>query len=503
MTASPDTLTQHRPRTRSFLDRLNVQTILLVLVFAGILASAIRPATDPDLWWHLRTGQLILETGAIPHTDPFSFTFQGQPWITHEWLTEVLIYGLYQLGGYGLLIITFALMVTAAFVLTYLRCPQPSRPYLAALALLLGVFMSAPTFGVRPQMVSLLFTSVVLFLLDRYRQDPRLRYVLPLPLLMGPWVNLHGGYILGIGIIAVVLAGQFLEWVLARRTNSGEEAVPSLRPVLVLAAVLATCIVATLANPSGVQIWAYPLRTLGNSTIRQYITEWQSPDFHNLNMLPLLVMILALVGLGMAGRQRVRLPDLLLTLIFAFFALQSARHISLFALVAVPVLAEEVSSLVKVPATVRFPPRWVWLGPVLALAVLVLPAGRFIRSMTQQPQAESAGFPQKATDWILAHQPAGPLFNDYNWGGYLIWRLGSAYPVFIDGRAQDVYTPDFITQYANTVSGTPGWRDTFERYGIRLALIQPDTALADALRHTPGWTVGYEDMQSVVFAFSG
>ena len=503
MTASQDTLTQHRPRTRSFLDRLNLQTILLVLVFAGILASAIRPATDPDLWWHLRTGQLIVQTGAIPHTDPFSFTFQGQPWITHEWLTEVLIYGLYQLGGYGLLIITFALMVTAAFVLTYLRCPQASRPYLAALALLLGAFMAAGFVGVRPQVVSLLFTSVVLFLLDRYRREAKLRYVLPLPFLMALWVNMHGGYILGIGVIGVVLAGQFLEWLLARRACSPEQAAASLKPILVLTAVLLVCNLATLANPNGVKIWTYPFRTLGDPAIRTYIDEWQSPNFHDPSVLPLLLMILALIALGMTGRERVRLPDLLLTLIFAFFALQSVRHIPLFALVAVPVLAQDVISLVQVPAAVRFPPRWAWLGPVLALAVMALPVQRLVGYVADQPTAVAANYPQGAAEWILAHRPAGPLFNDYNWGGYLIWRLNLAYPVFIDGRAQDVYTPDFITQYANTVSGTPGWRDTFERYGIRLALIQPDTALADALRHTPGWTVGYEDMQSVVFVASG
>jgi hypothetical protein len=501
MTTAPDTLTQSRARPLP--GKFNLQTVLLVLVFAPILSMAIRPATDPDLWWHLRTGQLIVQTGAIPHTDPFSFTFQGQPWITHEWLTEVLIYGLYQLGGYDLLIATFALVVATAFVLTYLRCPQGSRPYLAALAVLLGVFMSAPTFGVRPQVVSLLFTSIVLFLLDRYRQEAKLRYVLSLPFLMALWVNLHGGYILGIGIIAVVVSGELLEWLFIRRTKREEPNVPSLKPILVLLAVLATCILATLANPNGLEIWTYPFRTLGDSAVRAYIDEWQSPNFHNLNMLSLLLMILALIGLGMAGRQRVRLPDALLTLIFAFFALQSVRHIPLFALVAAPVLAEEITSLVQVPSTVHFPPRWAWLGPVLALAVLVLPAGRLMRSVAEQPQAESSGFPQKATDWILAHQPAGPLFNDYNWGGYLIWRLNPAYPVFIDGRAQDVYTPDFITQYANTVSGTPGWRDTFERYDIRVALISPGSALADALRHTPGWTAGYEDEQTVVFVFSG
>ncbi len=104
----------------------------------------LRPIADPDFWWHLRTGQLISQTGSIPHSDPFSFTNNGKPWIAHEWLSELFFYGLYKIGGYAALILTFSTIITAAFLFAYLRCPPETRPYIAGFALLLGAIATAP-----------------------------------------------------------------------------------------------------------------------------------------------------------------------------------------------------------------------------------------------------------------------------------------------------------------------------------------------------------------------
>ena len=103
--------------------KLTIRQVFFIVLFLCLFLMTLRPIADPDFWWHLRTGQFILQTHAIPHIDPFSYTKAGQPWITHEWLSELLIYALFRLGSYGLLIFTFSIIITAAFLLTYLRSP--------------------------------------------------------------------------------------------------------------------------------------------------------------------------------------------------------------------------------------------------------------------------------------------------------------------------------------------------------------------------------------------
>ena len=190
--------------------KLSIRLAFSIALFLGIFLLTIRPIADADFWWHLRTGQLIAQTHTIPHTDPFSFTKYGAPWITHEWMSELLIYALFLLGSYGLLIFFFSILVTGAFALVYLRCPPDTRPYIAGFTLLLGAISTAPTWGVRPQMISLFNACLFLYLLDRYRITGRLKFLIPLPLIIFVWANLHAGYFIGIALIAIYILGGLI-----------------------------------------------------------------------------------------------------------------------------------------------------------------------------------------------------------------------------------------------------------------------------------------------------
>ena len=201
--------------------KLPIRQIFFIVLFLGLFLMTLRPVADPDFWWHLRTGLLIVQTHAIPHTDPFSFTKVGSPWITHEWLSELLIYGLFRLGGYGLLIFFFSIIIAGAFVLFTCAARPETRPYVAGFVLLLGA-STAPTWGVRPQMISLFITCLFLYLLDRYRQEDRLKFLIPLPLITVVWVNLHAGYFMGIALIGIFIVGG-LSRNTRGRTSLGEK----------------------------------------------------------------------------------------------------------------------------------------------------------------------------------------------------------------------------------------------------------------------------------------
>ena len=537
--------------------RLNVRQLFVIVLFLALFSMALRPIADADFWWHLRTGQWMVETRAVPHADPFSFTNQvttngdnSKTWIAHEWLSELFIYVIYRIGGFGLLILAFAAIITATFFLVYLRSTE--HPYVAGFALLLGALAAAPTWGVRPQMISYLLSALFLFLLDRYAGSRKTKYLIPLPLLMLLWVNLHAAYALGFAIIGIYIVGDIFELIKAKVTKTGPANLPTpkngsfqqletaptgtpsrpsatenslrrqaSRPcrcdfnrrrisqpfnsdesqnnILILCGILLLCVLAALANPNGIRLLAYPFETLSSQAMQQNIQEWFSPDFHQIEWQPLAWLILALIGAGLLGRKSLSPTRVLLTLVFGYMALRSMRHAPLFAIAALPVLAEEIGSLVRTRSEVR-PARGAlkWVNFLLVACVVLVAGLRFVSVVQEQSATEKEKFPAAAVDWIIQNHPAGNIFNTYGWGGYLIWRLYPEYQVYIDGRA-DVYGGAFIADYLRIESGEAGWQASLARNDVRIALLEPGSLLARDLRQSPDWEIAFSDEQSVLF----
>lgn len=466
---------------------LVVPAALFVMVF--MLAVHQSAALDPDMWWHLQTGKDIVATRSIPHTDNYSFTKAGSEWITHEWLAELLMYGIYRVSGLAGLVLLFSATITIAFLIVYWR--SPGRPYLAGLAVLLAALSSTPLFGIRVQMLTLLLASVYLFLLDKFAREGQLKILWWLPLVMLLWVNLHGGFALGLGLIALYIISTALDgkWKL-------------LRPLVLTG--LACSLVVPL-NPNGFRIILYPLQTLTSPSMASLIDEWSSPDFHQAMFLPLAALMLLTFGMVALSPKRPRLGELFLLSVTAFGALRSARHIPIFALIAAPVFASHLSELIK---TRGWDTGFAGETPatrgklIISLMVLVIPiilaALQFWRFASSQDVYVVHRNPANAVDFIQARHLPGPIYNRYGWGGYLIHRLYPEYRVYVDGRA-DVYGDDFLFEMVNTYDGHSDWRKPLDRYGIRTVLISPDVPLASLLRSDPVWQKVYEDNQAVIF----
>ena len=480
--------------------KLTLRQLFFIVLFLGLFLMTLRPIADPDFWWHLRTGQLIFQTRAIPHIDPFSFTKAGGVWITHEWLSELIIYLLFKLGGYGLLIFAFSILITGAFYFSYLRAPMKSRPYIAGFALLLGALSTAPTWGVRPQMLSLFFASLFLYFLDHYQTSAKLKFILPLPLLTLLWVNLHAGYLIGLSLIAFFIIGGLTDLLLLEfQIIKHPYPSPTLRSILILCGTLAICILVTIINPNGIKILTYPFQTLFSPSMQQFIQEWFSPDFHQIIWLPFAFIILGLIGLGMVSKKSISPTNIILTLVFGYAALRSMRNIPFFAISVIPILAEQVDSMIEIRTNGRTPSRMFhYLVPPL-LAILVLLTGlRFFQVARSQSQTESDSFPKAAVDWILSNRPSGNIFNSYGWGGYLIWRAYPEYKVFIDGRA-DVYGDSFLYDYMTIYRSEPGWEDKLKNQGVQTVIVEPNAPLANTLLASQSWKIVFEDKISVIF----
>ena len=475
---------------------LHTRPVFVTILALGLFTMAARAVTDPDVWWHLRTGQLILQNHSLFHTDPYSFTRFGQAWINHEWLSEVLLFGWYRIAGFGGLIVVFAVLISATFLLVFLR--SSGRPYLAALMTLWGAVASAPSWGVRPQMFSLLLASIFLLLLEASEQRPRLLWwTAPLMLL---WVNLHAGYPIGLAFIALFLVGEGLE--AAIRPEPWQKSVPRLKR---LGTAFALCLALVALNPNGFRIYWYPFETLRSAAMHRFIHEWFSPDFHDPTYLPLLLMLLALIaGLALSPRCP-RLRNLVLLLATIPAALRSVRHIPILVLVIVPVLAELAQAWLQKSGATRFlrrpltgaTPRTLVINFLVLVTFAAFTGFRIRYVVSQQAETEARHFPLAAVAFLQQERPPGPLLNHYNWGGYFIWKLYPQYRVFMDGRA-DVYGDIFMTDFGACYYLTDDWKKSLRTWGIRTLVLPPDAPLITGLRSGSEWRQIYADSEAVI-----
>ena len=468
-----------------------------ILLF-GLLAMTARTATDPDLWWHLRTGQWIVEAGHIPHSDPFSFTRGGSPWVAHEWLSEVVFYELWKHGGVVALIVFSAMITTAGFILLYLRCP--GRPHWAATAIALGALAAAPSWGVRPQMFTFTLASLLLWLVERGEDRPRLLFWIPPLFLL--WLNLHGGFALGPALLLGYGIGLIME------TAAGNTPWQNARPIILrVLLLLLVCLALVPLNPSGAHLYLYPLQTLLSPGMRSLIGEWRSPDFHEGLYRPLFLVWVLLLTAVASFRSRPRGRMLVPLLLTAFAALDAARHIPIFVLLALPVMAAALPATRNVesshvssarrgaPSALRFR----LLFNIAALVLMaVFAATRWVSLARNQDAREAEQFPQHAVALLHAGDYPRNIFVFYDWGGYAIWKLYPEYRVFVDGRA-DLYGDDLLRQSIRTALALgSGWRKVLDRWNVDAVLVPPSCAVAQALLLDPNWRAAFRDSKAIL-----
>lgn len=488
------------------------QVAIVALFFVLLLALSLQNrVADPDLWWHLRTGQWILEEGRIPYTDPFSFTMQGRPWIAHSWLAEVAIYLLYRyVGAFSLPLLRSLLQVATLGLLWKMLWARWPRLWGNLALILTGMVASTKFWLVRPNSASLAFFVVVLYLWHLYKWHGHDRLWL-FPPLMLLWANLHSGYLYGLLLLAVLwavepLAGRF--W---------PDPVPLERPRwLRLGFYLLLGVAAVLVNPYGPRLLLYPFTYyFGGITLHtQYVGEWLSPNFHEFSNILFLVLFLTLIAALCWKGGTMGPAETLAVLLFLAMALNSIRAAG----VAIPLLLWSIAGILGQGASPRpvqarrgawRPPRrsvlWLWHGSTLLLALLLL-AGigyEYADWGKHSGFLDESGYPREAIPALASLPPSARIFNTYNWGGYLIWRLYPDRRVFIDGRA-DLYGDLVFGDYMQIAEARPDWADLLVgKYQVDAVLCERRGPLATVLAASPGWAAVYSDEQAVVFVRLG
>lgn len=485
---------------------MTIRRLLTAILFIAIFTMAVRIPADTDTWWHLRAGQFMVEQQTILTTDPFSHTRLGQEWIDHGWLAQIGWYGVFALGGWPGLSLSLAALVTISFWLVWQV--TPGNPFIRAFATLVGAITSAVIWMARPQMVSFALAALTLFILERYkrgRTDFSPSHFSPLyalPFIIIVWANIHGGYAIAFMIIAAYIAGESFN----HFTGHTADPVLSWGQIGRLLAVAGISFVLVALNPHGWEMWVYPFRTVGIGVLRDFIQEWRSPDFHQMMTWPFVGMwLLTLTAISQAGR-RVDWSDLALIGLWTVWSLFAGRNIGLYGLLTVPALARYLDAAGGhyLPSGERgLASRRPFLRRLNgALLGVIIVAALIKIGVALSPQARQDHFeatlPVNAVDFIQQHRPAGPMFNSYNWGGYLIYELWPDYLVYVDGRT-DLYDDEFLRQYFQIMVAGEDWQENLAQTGANLVFIETNSTLAKFLRLDPAWQELYHDDLAAIF----
>ncbi|MEA3375488.1 MAG: hypothetical protein U9R72_04745 [Chloroflexota bacterium] len=481
---------------REFLPRLSTRRLATAVLFIAVFAMAVRAPADTDTWWHLQAGRVTLEQGRILQTDLFSHTRYGSPWVNHSWLSQVILYELFDRFSYAGLGVWMGLVVTAAFAFVYMQ--MEGGVFTRGFILVLAAATSAVIWSARPQLFSFLLTAAVAYVLYlfKWKQINRLWI---LPPLFALWVNLHAGYALGFMVLAAFVAGEILNHLLASFLPTDDPAV-SWRGIGLVVGITALSFLLLVVNPNTTRMWTYYLETVQIDVLQEFIQEWSSPDFHPLHTQPFIWLLLTtMAAMGLSDR-RVDGTDLALVSGFAYAGLLAGRNFGPFALVAAPALSRHVTAIGARfhQGRKRHRQRATPLQAVINWSLLILLVGlaavKAYRPL--QPAFNEAlhreSLPVGAVEWIEEHEPAGQMFNHYNWGGYLIWRLWPEYGVFVDGRT-DLYGDTLLRRYLRVQAARPGFEETLAEYDVNLVLTPSESTLSSQLACERGWREMYRD----------
>lgn len=470
------------------LRQMTTQRVMFITLFALIFVLAVRIPLDTDTWWHIRSGEHTLMEGFI-YEDPFSFTKAGEEWVNHSWGAQLIIYGAYQLAGDVGLAIYTAFLATAGIAFMYAM--SSGNVYLRALALIFGAATAAVFWSPRPQMVSFLFSAIILYILFLYKRKEIDRLWL-IPPLMVVWGNMHAGFSIGYIFIGGTIAGE----ILGNLFNRDGEHVISLGRLRKLIVVTLVSVPLLVINPYTVDILLVPFQTVSIGALREFIQEWNSPNFQERQTWPFVFLLVGILGAVGASQKRLDWTDFVLVSGTAFMGLLAGRNLAVFAVAATPVLTHHVDAILTERGWQFKPMQRVkpFQGAVnLAVLIVILLGGLVsiigVLNTETVEEAQRQFLPVQVAEFIEAEQPTGPMFNSYNWGGYLMFALPE-YPVYVDGRT-DLYKNDFLLRYLQTTIGRDGWQDNLDEDGVNMVVIEQNSIMAQNLEQEPGWTQIY------------
>ena len=476
---------------------------------------------DSDIGWHIRNGEQILVSHAIPHVDSFSSTMSGHSWYAWEWLYDAFIAAVHHVFGLNGVVFCTAAIIAATFVLTlHFMLRRGGNLIVAFFLLILSLGASAVHFLARPHVLSWLFTVIWFELLDSAASNDESRNRLYwLPGLTVLWVNVHGGFVLGIALLAIYLVAGGIEYLSHHERH--QELASGLKR---LGSVTALTFAASFINPYGYHLHVHIYRYLSDRFLMSQISEFLSPDFHGAAQQCFAVLLILTIMVLASARQRLAPSRVLVLLFAAYSGFYATRNLPTSSLLIVLIIAPLLSNTVAQAGESSTVAAWLrslllrldsfgsrmrkvdlafrghlWIVLICALGVWAcMRQGRLGATRLINAYWDEQRFPVEAVSYISDHHIREPIFSLDYWGGYLIYRLYPETKVVIDDR-HDLYGAQLIKDYLKIVLVQPAWEKQLDQMGVEWILAPRWSSLANMLRLTPKWTAVHEDGTAVVF----
>src|SRR3984957_10905991 len=434
---------------------------------------------DGDTWSHVATGEWIIAHGSAPHADPFSLSMAGEPWTAHEWLSEVLLTLAFRLGGWSGVVLLTGAAVAATALIVGLTAARELRGAPLVATVVMGLSLVTANLLARPHVLALPLAAAwgagLIAARDRGRAPP-----LGLAALMTAWVNIHGGFIFGLMLIAPFALEAVTEAPVGAR--------------LIAARAWATFALAALAaallNPYGIDAFLLPFRLMSVEHLSR-ISEWRPQDFSHIGTMEL--ALLTLLGLTLTRPFKMPLIRAGLLIALVAMALQHSRHQMLLGILAPMLLAGPIAGAIGAKSAVA---EWRRVARVaLPAAVAAVMAIGVVRLMTPIERTDGVSAPISALSAVPPDLRRKAVLNDYAFGGFLIFEHVRP---FIDARVE-LYGDGMLSLYDKLRSGDrEAVEDALKRYDIAWTIFAPDSRIVAALDREPGWRRLYADTTAVV-----
>ncbi len=505
------------PSINSF---LKTATLFFILALVAILSCS--RVWDLDLWMHLQTGRYIISHSRVPQADIYSYTSPGQFWFNPNWLFAVVAYLAYKAGGFPGLVILRLVVFLSVFYLLFRLLFRSSRHILSLGLLFLAVLVCRERIVERPEMFSFLFTVIYLSILYRFRQEnTRLIWLLlPLQIL---WVNFHAFAVFGIIFIWVFIIAEYINLKIELPWEWSKSSVMNNERLKHLFCVGLWAIIVTCVNPYGIRIFKEYFSLLGwmhthIDTLAGGIVELRPPFIERrlfgLDLIYYKILILISQASFLLNYRKINLGNLFLYFMFLYLSLVAVRNIAFFGLISIPIIAENLANFLqrkedflrKIPNFLKQAIAVFSLSAVITGCVyfsMDALSASFIMHGKIQPRigfGESPIHPKEAIDFILRNEIKGNGFNNFGFGGYLIWRAWPELKVFVDGRTS-VYDEEHLHFYANVFLYPYIFDQLVEDYNINYFLLDINSSgvLLKRLHDDNNWRLVFFDANGLVF----
>ncbi|UCD89257.1 MAG: hypothetical protein JSW04_12645 [Desulfobacterales bacterium] len=449
---------------------------------------------DPDLWGHIKFGEDLWESRSFIRTDPYSFTAYGHPWINHEWLAELVFYFVYAyLGDAGLLFGKLGIGLVVVLLIQRLCAYRKLDAIIYALIMIPAVMIISPGFMIRPQVFSFLLFALYLYLLHRYFVQSKNRLFF-LPCLMLFWVNLHGGFLMGLALLFTVVAWKSLSRLVF---DDKDSRLGSLWFWFALTSI------ATLFNPNGYKLLIFLFKTL---SLPRQIGEWNPIRLFDLSHLYFkLLALLFFFAILIQARAKAgwEASAIAMTMIASVI---HQRHSPFFAIIIAPHLVHRLSILIEDTQS-RFP-RLVLTGEsktIIAIVLGVLAGYQMHCGFSKYLLANCRiivnpnSYPIAVVDYLKKNKVTGHLLLPMEWGEYAIWKLHPDCRVSIDGRFRTVYPESIIQDHFVPEQDIEGWTALIQKYPADILLMRQTKFFQQLIKTDGPWIYIYSDPTAIVF----